>query len=286
MEVNNIQFSHQEFFIESPLYKEFSFDGIEDIDIWKFLYRGVGLDAYCTKCEQLSVFRIESVSVYREDEEIKKFKKFDTITFNAKCSRHGDNIDHQCCGEIIICFLRQNKVFIKIGQYPSKADIDFGSLDKVFSKNLGKDLRTELGRAIGLRAHGIGVGSFVYLRRIFENFIEEAHILAKNENNWDETKYIQSKMAERIKILKGYLPIRIVNNANLYNILSKGVHELTEDECLSNFDIIQKALEMIVREKSDNKEYEELIKNINEKSSELKKPRDDSGKEMSVHHGG
>lgn len=177
--------------------------------------------------------------------------------------------------------MRRNKIFIKIGQYPSKAEIDFGSLDKVFSKNLSEELRAELGRAIGLRAHGIGVGSFVYLRRIFENLIEEAHISAKNENNWDEAKYVQSKMTERISILKGHLPIRIVKNANLYNILSKGIHELTEDECLSNFDIILKALEMILREKSDEKEYEELVKKIDKKSSELKKTRNDSVKEQS-----
>ena len=46
---------------------------------------------------------------------------------------------------------------------------------KKYRKILGKEKYGEFGRAVGLYTHGIGIGSYVYLRRIFENLIEEAH---------------------------------------------------------------------------------------------------------------
>jgi hypothetical protein len=36
-------------------------------------------------------------------------------------------------------------------------------------------------KGLGLAAHGVGIGSFVYLRRIFENLIEEAHTATQQD---------------------------------------------------------------------------------------------------------
>ena len=158
----------------------------------------------------------------------------------------------------------------KIGQYPSRADLDFGSLDDVFDSELNSSLRSELGTAIGLRAHGVGVGSFVYLRRIFESLVEEAHKLAAEQEGWNEPTYLAKRMPEKIKALRDYLPSRLVRTANLYSILSKGIHELSEDECKKYFDLVFDAIKMILVEQQEDKIYDKLVRDIDSEAGKLK----------------
>lgn len=40
----------------------------------------------------------------------------------------------------------------------------------------------------------------------------------------------------------------MVTNAILYNIVSKGIHELKEDECRKIFPILQSGIELILEE--------------------------------------
>lgn len=107
----------------------------------------------------------------------------------------------------------------------------------------------EFTKAIGLAANGVGIGSFVYLRRIFENLIEEAHTKAKVRPGWDEEFYNKQRMSERIELLKDYLPEFLVENKSLYSILSVGIHSLEEDECLAHFEHVKLAIELILDEK-------------------------------------
>lgn len=44
--------------------------------------------------------------------------------------------------------------------------------------------------ALGLYSSGVGCGSFLYLRRIFENIVEEAHKECLLKESWNEEKYI------------------------------------------------------------------------------------------------
>ena len=141
-------------------------------------------------------------------------------------------------GEDFIC---------KIGQYPSLADLQLEELKK-YRKVLGSQY-TEFTKAVGLNAHGIGVGAFVYLRRIFERLVDEA---AKNKQQTDESWNIdqwRSRRAdEKIKDLASFLPEFLVENASLYGILRKGIHELGEDECLSYFNVVKAGIECILDE--------------------------------------
>ena len=112
-------------------------------------------------------------------------------------------------------------------------------------------------KAIGLASHGIGIGAFVYLRRIVERLIEDAHKKSKENDNWDEDKYQRAKVTEKIKLLNvAHLPSFLIDNSHLYGILSKGIHELTEDECQKMFDTIMDCIEAILDEKIFEKERE------------------------------
>jgi NAD(P)H-flavin reductase len=111
----------------------------------------------------------------------------------------------------------------------------------------------ELTKAVGLVANGIGIGSFVYLRRVFESLIEEAHNEAKVDSGWDEAQYQKNRMVEKIEQLKNHLPDFLVKNKGMYGILSVGIHELEENECLKHFDAVKVGIELILDEKLEKR---------------------------------
>lgn len=167
-----------------------------------------------------------------------------------------------------------NYFLIKVGQFPSIADLHISQI-KNYNKVLPKEKMREFTKAIGLAANGVGIGAFVYLRRIFEFLIEESHVKIKNEEGWDENAYQRSRMNERIELLKSELPEFLVEHKELYGVLSKGIHELEEQECLRYFVPVRTGIEMILDDKIIEHEKAErralasrAIKNI---SGQIKK---------------
>lgn len=142
----------------------------------------------------------------------------------------------------------RGQVLCKMGQSPSIADINKGQI-RQYKSVLDPEDYAELSRAIGLVTHGIGIGSFVYLRRIFERLVEEAHQASKSDSTWDESTYASARMDERIALLKSSLPQFMVEQRTLYSILSKGIHSLSEEECLAHFPVVQTGIELILDQK-------------------------------------
>jgi hypothetical protein len=159
-----------------------------------------------------------------------------------------------------IC-VTENQLF-KIGQHPSIAEISQPELKK-YRAVLSKEKYSELNRGIGLITHGVGIGSFVYLRRIFEYLIEEAHIELGTTDGWDEEEYLKARMADKIDLLQVELPEFLVENKALYGIMSIGIHELTEDNCKEYFPSIKLGIELILDEKLELKRKKDKIKNAN-----------------------
>lgn len=157
---------------------------------------------------------------------------------------------------------------IKIGQYPSVADISFPKLDE-YKKVLAKEDMKELRRAIGLHAQGIGIGSYVYLRRIFERIIDKAKDNAVQGGNLDMEKYQAARVNERIPMLKDYLPKMLVENTTFYGIVSRGIHELSEEECNSYFPVMEEFIYMILRQWEQKRKEEEAEKRISSSISNI-----------------
>ena len=139
--------------------------------------------------------------------------------------------------------LTTDNSMMKIGQYPSVADMTFPELD-AYKHVISKEDRKELGTAIGLFASGIGAGSYVYLRRILERLIYQAKATAGDQVNDEE--FEQARVAERIKMLQGYLPEILIKNTTIYGILSKGIHELSEEECRKYFPVVKECIYQIL----------------------------------------
>lgn len=165
------------------------------------------------------------------------------------CKRYEDNLS------IYVYWDAEEKSIMKIGQYPSVADIHIGQI-KQYDKVLSKEKLKEFTRAIGLAANGVGVGSFVYLRRIFESLIFEIAEKAIREGVVVKSDFEKSRMDEKIELLKNHLPKFLVDNKSIYKILSSGIHELSENDCLAYFDVMRVSIELILDERLEVLEKE------------------------------
>ena len=190
------------------------------------------------------------------------FDKTGIKTIRFTCKRYGDEI------AILVFHNPEKSILMKVGQHPSVADVHIGKVRQYY-KVLEKSYVREFTKAIGLAANGVGVGAFVYLRRIFERLIIDAANIAKDEGNLDVEQFERSRMDEKIKTLRSYLPPFIVDHQSVYGILSKGIHELSEEECLDYFDIMRNSIELILDQRIEMQEKQRKQKEIEKQLSSI-----------------
>lgn len=263
-----------EFYFDVPLYKPYNISFEDTNEIYNILFYTSRIDAYCTRCEKESTFT--PVNNYPFADKPHLYYNFDnkntyferlitnsyTYELKFKCTRCGfHNLSYNFfildIRNIISCDppkTERKTELIKVGQYPSIADLNNNDIVK-YRKLLNKEKYNELNKAIGLSSHGIGIGSFVYLRRIFEDLIESAF----SKSQLEEEHFRKARMDEKIQLLKDFLPVFLIENKSLYRILSKGIHELSEDECLSMFHIVKVGIELILDEKLEEYEKQKKI---------------------------
>ncbi len=254
-QVHEIPASPRELHLEMPLYKEIAVTETNLEQIFELLDFSGTIDAYCIYCGKESVFH----SSIRPNWDFGRFKYhveigeewyFETSYVCTRNSAHQYLTYFRQCGSIIR----------KVGQFPSVADLQIPQIQK-YRKLLGNGKYREFTRAIGLAAHGIGIGSFVYLRRVFEELIEQAHFAASQHDGFNEKKYELSRIEDKILLLRDFLPEFLVQHRSIYSILSKGIHELGEEECLEYFNPVRVGIELILDQK---------IKEIERKEKERK----------------
>lgn len=140
---------------------------------------------------------------------------------------------------------------LKIGQYPSLTDIQLGTL-KEYEEGMTVQQRQEFVRAINTSAHGFNVAACVHYRRVFESVLfdaRDAKLKADGTVTWPEFEKLRTD--ERIAALREYLPQFMVDHPHLYGILSKAVHELTEQECGQTMPVLRQAIELMIQDKVD-----------------------------------
>lgn len=278
----------QEFLFDLPLYKKVQREKCEDII--KFLTRGgIGkheVDGYnpIEQCD--STFTLFCGIYYTVQNSVNdpvgllplevsfvsgKGEKFNTYEVILKCKRYGTFLHYLVHAEYAEDDYEHNRILTlsKVGQYPSVADIHIGQVHK-YDKVLPNDKMREFTKAIGLAANGVGIGSFVYLRRIFEHLVFEAKNIAKaNIPEFNEAEFASARMNERIQMLSDYLPDFLVEHHNIYSILSKGIHELSEEECKQYFTVLKESIEIILDEKLEAYNKERHKKSIGNAIAEI-----------------
>lgn len=238
-----------EFCLTLPLYAERRLQHASE-ELYQFISDKSHLDCFCLDCQRSSTFLSVPVKMpvevweFKIDSRIFSREFFCTRVFEHKAYFHFQTKKIE--NETITG--KSQYLIAKIGQSPSMADLAESEILQ-YRKVLGKADFNELSKAIGLASHGIGIGSFVYLRRIFERLVEQAHEVAKKADNWSEEEYNRSRMAERILQLKDQLPPFLVDQRSTYGILSQGVHALDEETCLKHFPIVRAGIELMLEQK-------------------------------------
>ncbi|MET4632535.1 hypothetical protein [Kaistia defluvii] len=206
----------------------------------------VRIDGHCPYCNKVSTFTLHQDLSSNGFERIATRFAYDEAYL--ECIR---NQDHR-----IWYYWRIKSMTIeKIGQYPSLATITNSELSK-YRKFMSKEDANEFFKATGLAAHGVGIGSFVYLRRVFERLIYKRFAEFKEVEGWTDQQFSKLRMAEKIVFLKDHLPDFLVQNAKIYSILSIGIHSLNEEKCAGFFEVIKDSIVVILED--DLKKKEEL----------------------------
>ena len=261
------------FLLNSGLYDtiEVTEENIEEL--CSLIAGEVKISSFCPQCKAERVFSMSPIT-YREDIGTKKFlanelrqiqhlhrscgteqgdkpsewgwnywqtqKATRLMTFSFVCAMdEGHRLDYVVRTE--------NNTLQKIGQFPSVADLTFPELNQ-YKKVLSKENMKDLHKAIGLFASGIGAGSYVYLRRVIERMIDTAKSEAITSGKLTTKDFEGVRFSEQIILLKDALPEILVNNPTVYGIVSKGIHELSEEECISYFPILKECIFSIAEE--------------------------------------
>lgn len=263
------------FLLDSGLYASILIEEENISDFIELVKGNVKISTYCKECEQERVFTMKPIKYYhmtgqegnkkitceslgdrmssmQDVMSIAKIENKNTDAWELIKSNFADitrlmNFEFICSMDekhhLDFTVLVNDNSFMKIGQFPSIADITFPGLDD-YKHVISKQDRSELGTAIGLFANGVGAGSYVYLRRILERLVYQAKENAGDKV--DNDSFENAKVADRIKMLEGYLPDILVQNTTIYGILSKGIHELSEEECLNYFPVVKECIFQIL----------------------------------------
>lgn len=253
---------------EDPLYSEYE---ANISTITQLLEFRSGVDRYCPDCKKETIytavkpdfFYIDSAP-WQEHEE--HYAELSIIPIKLICSRSPDHIS-------CVTFVQTNNKLIKSGIYPSQAN-DLIDAIKKYQKQFPDDYK-ELRRAYGLYDYDVGIGAFTYLRRVFERRIDKAAERKKEKNpKWKPKKLLGMWMEDKIQELRDELPEFLVENKKVYGILSKGIHELTEEKCLKHFSVLSMSINLML-------DQELSIIDKHNRQKELKKALDDISSEIS-----
>lgn len=282
-----------EFLQEKGLYDEIEITKDNINDLIALIGGNVRIDSYCAECRENRVFFMKPINFLFDkggkketitglSEHLQGLQNRQALAFTPQMAEKKPRewcwTSSQCEDATrLMCFsfectmeqshhldyivVTRGNTMKKIGQYPSVADISFPEIKEYRKVADEKDLR-ELRRAIGLYAQGIGIGSYVYLRRIFERMIEDAKVQAVSDGNFDEELFAKSRMAEKIELLKNYIPDFLVANKTIYGIISKGIHELSEDDCIKYFPAMKEGIMRILQQREKLRKEKESEKGL------------------------
>lgn len=271
----------EELLVNKGLYDsvDITVDDLDEIEkcLTKDEYAGNTIDCFCVHCATNRVFEYTNSEVH-EDTGIMRMSVFDDGNPKVRRPKREEQfrrylnkryaMTYRCTRDrqhfIIFDLITTDDKIIKVGQYPSVADLVIPEIAK-YKPVLGTQYR-EFSKAIGLFAHGIGIGSFVYLRRIIENLVFDKYNEVSENLEISNTEFMRLKFDEKIEALKPYLPEVLVANKNIYGIVSKGIHELSEEECREMFPYIKAGIELILdsllaekERKSKEKIFEKFV---------------------------
>ncbi|WP_445957620.1 hypothetical protein [Yeosuana sp.] len=235
--------------VQEPLYKKVEISKMTHSEAIEILFYKGYVDCFCPYCEKPSVFS-GKLTIEQEQRKInlqislsgspggnrtrKLFEKPEIYQLEFFCSRNENHI-------LNVVYKVENETIVKIGQSPSSFELQRGEFKK-YKTILGNSYN-DLYNAIMFYSSRSGVAAFAHLRRIIENyFIAKAYKECKELPDWNDIKYKEAKFVKKLDFLKVKLPETLTQNPRLYSIISKGIHELEEEECLLYFEALKECI--------------------------------------------
>lgn len=161
-----------------------------------------------------------------------------------------------CEEEHYFAFRIDGQSIYKVGQFPSFSREHTQDLKKY--KNLISKYYTELTSAVNLYSQNVGIAAFVYLRRILEHLVNTKYFVLPDASG--DAKFIEKlKAVENVEVV---IPSELAEiKEQIYSVLSKGIHEYSEQECLDLFDTVLFVITAILDQELYKKEQAEKAAN-------------------------
>jgi hypothetical protein len=200
------------------------------------------LDAYCVQCQRETPFKkwVLKIPDTKVPPTLVSTRTPMPRKTPASMFQHITAVCCRCGKHYFFYFGAYRDGIAKVGQVPSPADIASPDTLRFRGELPELDLR-ELEHATRMFSLGIGVAAFVYLRRIFERLLDRHHQAFVSANGAIEG-YERMTWEDRVLALRTVLPVEVVENRRVYSILSLGIHELNEDECLAYYPVMRAAI--------------------------------------------
>jgi hypothetical protein len=180
---------------------------------------------------------------------------------------------------------------VKIGQYPPQSI----EIPKALRKSLGESAGGFYRKALLNRNQGFGLGAISYVRRVVEDKTDElieaaAQVAESHKINAETVEQIRNaktaKMPyeDKLKLASLVLPdVLLIDGINplgaLFDLVSKGIHELSEEDCLAIADETREVFEMTL---SDLKAQVEARQGFAEKVKKLTRWKSPASSDTSV----
>lgn len=229
---------------------------------------GLQLDCYCPTCKRTSTFTFQSTFRLRPPipatldvpgresmhTRVEEYLPREISGMGFTCARGGNA--HPLQFYIMANANEDEQTFVvtKVGQIPSQMALASADLQR-YAKLLDDEDMRELKSAEVCHSAGYHIAAFTYLRRVFERRIDVAHAVASKDAGWKEPAYAKLFfMEQKIDALRAHLPTFLVEHRKVYNILSAGIHELTEKQCSDGYATVRLGITLILDEEIERRE--------------------------------
>ena len=150
----------------------------------------------------------------------------------------------------------------KIGQFPA---YEIG-LNTTLKKYLSADDQASYKKALACLSISYGIGAYAYLRRVIENEIKRI-IQDIAELDFDGVEFVRKayenfrvdfQMSKLIDVINKHLPVSLKELGDnpvrlLYEQLSGGIHEFTDEQCMEKAEHIDVLLNYVIRKINEEK---------------------------------
>lgn len=205
---------------------------------------GPDVEFYCPKCKKERLFSYSRYGDWYPSNKLSHYNDIVKCVFACNC---GSEI------EILLKILPDYKV-IKVGQYPDSLLFDRIVNAKIIDM-LPKTVHDYYYNAAKAYTSDLHIAAFNYLRRVLEAIVQNG------EKQCGIKPSKESKVKERIIVLvkNDTLPNVLIEPGfnTLYSLLSRGIHELKEDECREQYHFLKDAIEIVLAHQLAEKEQAE-----------------------------